>query len=289
MLSKAHIRLLRPHQYIKNLFVFAPLFFSFRFFEPELLFQVTLAFISFCLVASSVYIFNDINDVNEDKKHPEKKYRPLAQGLITPKQAYVYMSVLLVSGLGLGLALDLRIFFILVIYSILNTIYTLKLKHVAVLDIFIIGIGFVLRIFAGALAATVEASMWIVLMTFLLALFLALAKRRDDVLLAGEGRDVRKCIDGYTLDFVNVSMIIMAAVTLVCYILYTISPEVQQRFGSGYLYLSAVFVLLGIMRYLQIVFVDQRGGNPTQEILKDRFLQVTVTCWLLFFLVLTRT
>ncbi len=289
MLSKAHIRLLRPHQYIKNLFVFAPLFFSFRFFEPEPLFQVILAFVSFCLVASSVYIFNDINDVNEDKRHPEKKYRPLAQGLITPKQAYVYMSVLLVAGLGLGLAQDWRIFSILAGYSVLNIIYTLKLKHVAVLDIFIIGVGFVLRVFAGALAAAVQASMWIVLMTFLLALFLALAKRRDDVLLAGEGKDVRRCIDGYTLDFVNVSMIIMAAVTLVCYILYTISPEVQQRFGSGYLYLSAVFVLMGIMRYLQIVFVDQRGGNPTQEILKDRFLQVIVTSWLLFFLVLTRT
>ncbi len=289
MLSKAHIGLLRPHQYIKNLFVFAPLFFSFRFLEPEPLLRTLLAFIAFCMVASSVYIFNDIKDVNEDRRHPVKKYRPLAQRLISTDQAYRYMGALLFLGLGLGAILDWRILFILAGYSLLNIFYTLKLKHVAVLDIFIIGTGFVLRIFAGAAAAMVHASKWIVLITFLLALFLALSKRREDVLLAGEGKDVRKCIDGYTLDFVNISMIIMAAVTLVCYILYTVSPEVQERFGSEHMYLSAVFVLLGIMRYLQIVFVDQGGGNPTRVILQDRFMQITVICWLLFFLILTKT
>ncbi len=289
MINKAYISLLRPHQYIKNLFVFAPLFFSFRFLEAEPLLRTFTAFAAFCLIASSVYIFNDIKDINEDSRHPVKKFRPLPGGLVSIPEAYTCMAVLLIAGLGLGLVLDWRIFFILAGYSLLNTCYTLKLKHVAVLDVFIIGIGFVLRIFAGAVAATVQASMWIVLMTFLLALFLALAKRRDDVLLSDEGRDVRKCIDGYNLEFVNVSMIIMAAVTLVSYILYTISPEVQDRFESRHLYLSAVFVLLGIMRYLQIVFVQQGGGNPTRVMLEDRFMQVTVACWLLFFLILTLT
>ncbi|WP_291319984.1 decaprenyl-phosphate phosphoribosyltransferase [Desulfonatronospira sp.] len=289
MLNKAYIPLLRPHQYIKNLFVFAPLFFSFRFLEAEPLFRTFTAFAAFCLVASSVYIFNDIKDIAEDSRHPLKKHRPLPRGLISISRAYICMAVLLIAGLGLGLALDWRIFFILAGYSLLNTFYTVKLKHVAVLDVFIIGIGFVLRIFAGAMAAGVLASMWIVLMTFLLALFLALAKRRDDVLLSGEGRDVRKCIDGYNLEFVNVSMIIMAAVTLVSYIMYTISPEVQDRFDSRHLYLSAVFVLMGIMRYLQIVFVHQGGGNPTRVMLEDRFMQTTVACWLLFFLILALT
>ncbi|WP_291323389.1 UbiA prenyltransferase family protein [Desulfonatronospira sp.] len=289
MFNKAYIALLRPQQYIKNLFVFAPLFFSFRFLEAEPLFKTCIAFAAFCLVASSVYIFNDIKDISQDSRHPVKKHRPLPAGLISMPRAYLCMAFLLVAGLGLGLVLDWKIFFILVAYSLLNTLYTLKLKHVAVLDVFIIGTGFVLRIFAGAEAAMVQASMWIVLMTFLLALFLALAKRRDDVLLFDEGRDVRRCIDGYTLEFVNVSMIIMAAVTLVSYILYTISPEVQERFDSRHLYLSAVFVLLGIMRYLQIVFVEEGGGNPTQVMLQDRFMQLSVAGWLLFFLILTLT
>ncbi len=289
MLNKSYISLLRPHQYIKNLFVFAPLFFSFRFLEAEPLLRTFAAFAAFCLVASSVYIFNDIKDIAEDSRHPAKKFRPLPRGLVSISQAYTCMAVLLLAGLGLGLILDWRIVFILAGYSLLNTFYTLKLKHIAVLDVFIIGIGFVLRIFAGAEAAMVHASMWIVLMTFLLALFLALAKRRDDVLLSDEGKGVRKCIDGYNLEFVNVSMIIMAAVTLVSYILYTISPEVQDRFDSRHLYLSAVFVLLGIMRYLQIVFVQQGGGNPTRVMLEDRFMQITVVFWLLFFLILALT
>jgi 4-hydroxybenzoate polyprenyltransferase len=170
----------------------------------------------------------------------------------------------------------------------MNILYSLKLKHISIIDIFIIATGFVLRLFAGSVVTDIKLSMWIVIMTFLLAIFLALAKRRDDIILSSQGKDTRKNIDGYNLEFVNASMVLMAGVVVVSYILYTVSDNVIHRLGTDHLYLTSFFVILGILRYMQITFVEEDSGSPTAIVLKDKFMQFTIILWLLSFIVIIR-
>ncbi len=276
------LELLRPHQWLKNLFVLAPLFFSFHFTEENIIVALS-GFVLFSLAASSIYVLNDYFDIEEDRQHPTKCHRPLASGAITKPQAVLFM-VGLWGVVSVGAYLLNPVFLAVVVgYVLLNVFYSFKLKHIPILDIIIIAIGFVLRVFAGAVLIAVTPTMWIVLVTFLLALFLALAKRRDDCLLSLQGKATRKNIDGYNLELVNAAMVLMAAVTLVSYIMYTVSPEVVVRFGSDYLYLTALFVIMGILRYMQITFVEENSGSPTKLLLKDRFLQLTLVGWVASF------
>ncbi len=271
--------LLRPHQYVKNAFVFAPWFFAFHFPVDSFLSE-GVVFLLFSALASSVYILNDIKDINEDREHPTKKNRPLPSGKISMPVAWTLFASLSSLAFVAAWFFSVEVFLVLVVYFILNLAYSFGLKHVSILDIFIIATGFVLRLFAGNAVLDQNISMWIVIVTFLLALFLALAKRRDDVLLAGTGKKTRKNIDGYNLEFVNAAMVLMAAVVIVAYILYTVTPEVTQRFQSGHVYLTAFFVVLGIFRYMQITFVHGDSGSPTKVVLKDIFLQLTILLWL---------
>lgn len=278
------IKLLRPHQYIKNLFVFAPLFFSFNFVLDDVI-NTFIVFILFSLIASSIYVLNDYMDIEEDKQHPKKKFRPLASGKVSKNSAKILFLLLSVISLISAYFLNTNLFLVLIIYFILNVAYSLKLKHITIVDIFIIATGFVLRLFAGASVIENQLSMWIIIMTFLLALFLAVAKRRDDVVLASQGKETRKNIDGYNLEFVNAVMVFMSGVIVVAYILYTVSEEVIRRLNSEYLYLTSFFVILGIMRYMQITFVEQNSGSPTKIVLKDKFLKITILLWLASFFV----
>jgi 4-hydroxybenzoate polyprenyltransferase len=192
------------------------------------------------------------------------------------------------SSLCMSFVFNTELFIVLLVYFVLNIAYSLKLKHIAILDIFIIATGFVLRLFAGSAVTDISLSMWIILMTFLLAIFLALAKRRDDVLLSLEGQETRKNIDGYNLEFVNAAMVLMAGVVIVSYIQYTISPEVIERLDTNYLYLTSFFVILGVLRYMQITFVEQDSGSPTKVVIRDSFLKVTIFLWLVSFIVVTK-
>lgn len=285
---KEYISLLRPHQYIKNLFLFLPAFFSLQIMDVEVVLRTCIAFVAYCCMASAVYILNDYKDREADREHPVKRLRPLAAGTIKTSTAFILMGSLVVLGFLLSILLGKSVFYLLTAYVFINVLYSFKLKHIAVVDIFIIALGFVIRIAVGAYAAPtpIPYSKWIVLMTFLGALFLALAKRRDDVLLAAQGQKVRKSIDGYNLEFINGAMIIMASVLIVAYISYTIAPEIQENFGSEFLYLTVAFVILGVLRYLQISFVEERSGNPTKILLTDLFLQITILAWLLSFVIL---
>jgi decaprenyl-phosphate phosphoribosyltransferase len=275
------LKLMRVHQYIKNLFIFLPLFFAINLGDMVLLFIAFIAFIAFSLSASAIYTLNDYHDIEEDRQHPTKKNRPLASGAISKPQAIIIMSVLFALGAALMAFLSIKAAAILATYVVLNVAYTFYLKHVAILDVTIIAIGFVLRIFVGSVVTDTPLSMWIVLMTFLLALFMALAKRRDDVLIfLDTGKKMRKVIDGYNLKFLDSAMAIMASVVIVAYINYSTSSEVVERFHSQYLYLTSIFVILGIMRYLQIAFVHLDSGSPTRIVLKDRFLQLTIAAWI---------
>lgn len=287
---KNYVRLLRPGQYLKNSFIFLPLFFSAKMGHIELLTKNFISFIAFCLIASAVYILNDLRDVEDDKKHPVKRFRPLASGHILPGQAVKVMASLLIAGFSLSVYISsllnsYLLLLILCFYLLLNILYTVKLKHVAILDVTIIAIGFILRLFTGSITSGVPLSMWIILITFLLALFLALAKRRDDILISQENsQNIRKSIDGYNLEFINAAMVVMASLTVMSYIMYTISPDVVARVRSDRLYLTTGFVVVGLMRYMQVTFVEQTSGAPTKVLGRDRFLQLVILGWIISFI-----
>jgi decaprenyl-phosphate phosphoribosyltransferase len=279
---RALITLARPHQYIKNVFIFLPLFFAHKLFDPHALIQTSWAFVVFCLGASSVYVVNDIFDVEVDRLHPTKKHRPLAAGMLGKREALVYAGLLLIASILLTIY-QLGSIFLLSLgsYLLLNYLYSALFKKYAIIDITAIATGFIIRVFAGGLAAGVSVSHWLILMTYLLALFLALAKRRDDLMLLSTGKKVRQNIDGYNLEFVSHSMVIMAAVIIVSYILYTVSPEAVKIHKTTNLYLTTFFVIIGLLRYMQITLVEQRSGSPTSIVLKDQFLQMVIVLWLL--------
>jgi len=282
---RATIKLMRLHQYIKNIFIFLPLFFALEITNINLLLNALLAFIAFSLSASSIYIFNDYMDIEVDRLHPKKRKRPLASGEVSKKSAKSLIAILSIVGISLMAVVSLKALYVLLLYVGLNIAYTLHLKHIAILDITIIAIGFVLRLFVGAFATDIKLSMWIVVMTFLLALFMALAKRRDDVLIyLNTGKKMRKVIDGYNLQFLDTAMAIMASVVIVAYTIYTTSSEVVARVHSEYLYLTALFVILGVLRYLQITFVEEESGSPTKIVLKDRFMQFVLLGWIITFI-----
>lgn len=280
--------LLRPQQWLKNTFVFLPLFFSGQIAQWELVVKCVVAFFAYSFAASSIYCFNDICDVKSDRQHPQKRLRPIASGAVSEFGGYVLMLLSLGAGLALAWfasgAERYAVMGLIAFYYVMNLAYCLYLKQKALVDVFIIATGFVLRVVLGGLATGIVLSHWIVLMTFLLALFLAFAKRRDDVVLyAGTGVKARKNINRYNLEFMNQAITIVATITIVAYVMYTVSEEVMARVGSPYLYSTTVFVLLGILRYLQLTIVDVKSGSPTKVLMKDRFLQACMAGWILAF------
>lgn len=286
------LKLIRPHQWLKNAFVLMPMFFGGSLLDPEDIRASLLTFLAYSFVASSVYCFNDINDVEADRRHPVKCKRPLASGAVSMSTAWMLMALMFVlAALMTALLGDrghiLKVGGVLLFYYILNICYCAKLKQYAIVDVCIVAFGFVLRVLAGGFATDITLSKWLVLMTFLLTLFLSFAKRRDDVLRMNEtGEPPRKNTIRYNLTFINQAITITASVTLVCYIMYTVSPEVVARLGSDLLYLTSVFVLLGLLRYMQITVVDKKSGDPTKIMLRDRFTQLVVVLWALTFLIL---
>jgi decaprenyl-phosphate phosphoribosyltransferase len=280
----AYLQLARPHQFVKNGFVWLPIFFGGKLGNLWALEQTLKAFAAFCFAAGGIYVLNDLKDIEENRAHPTKKNRPLASGAVAPRGALIFMAGLLALAALAGSLLPKPDFLcILGAYLILNVAYSFFLKHHAIVDVVCIALGFVLRVLAGGVAAAVPISHWIIIMTFLLAIFLALAKRRDDLILVSGGQDARHSIDGYNIEFVSVSMAVMAAVIIVAYILYTVSPDTIQKHGTDRLYLTGLWVVVGMLRYLQLTLVENRSGSPTKILLQDRFLQTVLTLWILSF------
>lgn len=281
------IHLIRPKDWAKNLFLFVPLFFAGRLFEMETIKELFLGFLCFCAIASSVYIINDYRDMEFDKLHPEKSKRPLASGKVSKTSAVILALLLIIAGFtGAWLIRD-KLMFVLAIYFLLNLAYSFGLKNLPIVDIVIIAIGFVLRIKAGAVIAKVGLTEWLTIMVFLLALFMALAKRRDDVLLKNEsGMDMRKAVKGYNLQFINVGISLISSIIIVSYIMYTMSTEVQERIGTYRIYYTALFVIMGLFRYLQLIYVNEQSQSPTKILYKDRFIQVCLILWMVCFYVI---
>lgn len=284
---KNYIRLMRPKDWAKNTFIFLPLFFAGELLNFQSLLEAFEGFICFSFVASCIYILNDYRDIEDDKKHPEKSKRPLAAGLVNKQVAFAIALLLLVAGLGWAWLLRDKFFFVLLIYFLLNLAYSFGLKAIPILDIFIIAIGFVLRVKAGSVIDRIPLSEWLTIMVFLLALFMALAKRRDDVLLKiKSGMDMRVSSKGYNLDFINIALALICAVIVVAYFMYTMSPEVIERLGTYRLYYTCLFVLAGIFRYLQIIYVHSDSESPVKILYRDRFIQGTIILWILSFYII---
>lgn len=285
------VLLLRPQQWIKNIFIFLPLFFHGDLANLQMLFRAFIAFFCFSFAASSIYCFNDIYDVEADRKHPQKSKRPIASGVVSTFNAYCLMAFMILVSLCLAyFALNtvaMSAIVVICFYYLMNITYCIWLKHIALIDVFIIAVGFVLRVILGGVVNEIILSHWIVLMTFLLALFLAFAKRRDDVILYQEtGILPRKNVNRYNLDFMNQALTVISTVTLVAYVMYSVSDEIMDQFDSHYVYLTTIFVLAGILKYLQITIVDVKSGSPTKVLLRDRFIQLCVIGWILSFLIL---
>ncbi len=286
------ISLLRPQQWVKNIFIFLPLFFSGQITNCNLLINCIIVFISFCFAASSIYCFNDIYDVEVDKLHPKKSFRLIASGKISKINAHLIQFICLFISLGMIVLFYNRInfkpiFLTLLLYYVLNICYSIRLKHYVIIDILIIAFGFVLRVAIGGFATSVQLSEWLVIMTFLLSLFLALVKRREEVVFYERTTIItRENIGQYNIRFINQIITITASITLIAYIMYTISPEVENRFDSHNIYMTSIFVFAGVIRYLQQIMVKEKDSDPFEFILHDYFIQFCIFTWIVSFILI---
>ena len=280
----AALQLLRPHQWVKNIFLFIPLFLAGQLFEMEKYPRLILGFISLCLVASSIYVMNDYKDIEADRLHPRKSKRPLAAGTISIRQAFLLMGICLSAGMFIAWYLGNTFFLLMLFYFAMNVAYSMGLKNVAVLDIIIVALGFSLRIQMGGQLSSLPITAWLNIMIFQLALFLSIGKRYDDLYVhADSGLQIRRSIKGYSVELLNIYLAMVSGVIIVSYILYTISPDIQARFGTYRLYYTSLFVVAGLLRYLQIVYVRKESGSPTRVLYKDLFLQVCILLWIISF------
>lgn len=277
------IRLLRPLQWLKNGFVFTPLIFSKHLFEQSFLGNAVLAFTAFCFASSAIYIINDIVDREGDKLHPKKKFRPIASGEISVPTASIF-AIIILALVGI-LTSNLPMEFAIVIsgYLLLQISYSFLLKHLVIVDIFSIAMGFMLRVLGGAFAIQVEISHWIVITTLFLSLFLAASKRRSElVLVRNQQIDTkRKVLQEYTLPFLDALLIITSTGMAISYSLYTMADRTMEVFRTHSLIFTTVFVIFGIFRYLFLVMVKEDGENPTAILAEDIPTAVNMTLWLI--------
>lgn len=274
-----YLKLIRVNQWVKNLFVFLPLFFSGNLFNIDLLIESFYGFLIFSFVASSIYIINDYVDIEKDKKHPEKKNRPLASGKISKQNAFILFLVLLVLTCFLLWTFGtLQVAILVGIYFLMNIAYSFKLKQVAILDVMIIAFGFLLRVFVGGYMTGILVSDWTILLVFDLALILALGKRRGELVNAELEGVTRKSLDGYNLNFLNSALAITCTVAVICYMMFILSPETQSKFHHYIIY-TFVFVFAAVLRYLQQTFVYAKTESPTKLIFKDHFIQLLIVLW----------
>ena len=281
---KQYLYLLRPHQWLKNIFVFAPIFFSNNLLNGELLVPTLFTFFAFCFISSSIYCYNDLKDVESDRHHPQKCKRPIASGAVSIRAAYFMMALcLLISAFFLFRINHFILYLLLMLYWLMNVAYSVILKRYAIVDIIVIAIGFVLRVLAGGIATEIWVSEWLVL----LAILLALTKRYDDFsVYEHTGTKPRISITGYNKVFINQSTAIIGSITMVCYIMYTMSLEVIDRLNSRYLYLTCIWVLMGLLRYLQMMLVYEKSNSPTKSLLTDNFIHICVSGWVISFFVI---
>lgn len=278
----AIIALARPYQWLKNGLVLAALIFGQRLFDPHEVTLAGVAFVAFCAISSTGYIINDISDREADRLHPDKCQRPLATGELSVGEATVIAAILGVAGLGLGATLGAEFLLIAGIYVAMQFFYSNYAKHVVIVDIIVIAVGFVLRAYAGGVAIGVAVSPWLIFITFVLALFLSLARRRHELIALGESATShRGALGEYSIGSIDQMISIVAGATLVGYMIYTASPEVALKLHTQHLFLTVPFVAFGILRYLHLVNDCDEGGDPARLVLRDRPLLVSIILWVI--------
>jgi len=280
MLLVKIIEAMRPAQWTKNFFLFAALVFARKFFDWPSFLKVAEAFLLYCLLTGSLYLFNDFMDLKEDRVHPVKSRRPLASGAVSPGLALIIFSVGSLVSLLWALALNWPFFLITAVYFLLQVAYSLKFKHIVILDIFVLASGFVIRVAAGGLVINVPLSSWLLICTSLLALFIGMSKRRHElVILEDKAPNHRPILKEYSPYLLDQMISVVTASTVIAYCLYTISAETVEKFGTRNLIYSSIFVLYGIFRYLYLVHQKGSGGNPEELVIKDKPLLIDIILW----------
>jgi 4-hydroxybenzoate polyprenyltransferase len=284
---RAIIKLIRVKQWVKNLFVFAPLVFSLQLFSIQPLVKTVAAFFAFSLIASSLYALNDIVDLERDKYHPKKKNRPLPAGLLSVPQAAVIGVVCLGGGFLIGMWLNLSMVGVLMVYLLMNFYYSLWGKNIIILDTMLIALGFVLRVLAGAYAIAVPSSSWMLVATFFLALLLGLGKRYNELLvMKDDSVNHREVLTEYNEPLLGQLFAVASSSTVVAYALYTMDPGVVKAFQTENLVYTLPFVVFGVFRYLYLVFKHELGGDPTELVFKDRTMLIAVVLWVISVVIL---
>lgn len=277
------LTIIRPAQWVKNAFLFAPLIFAKHLFDLSYLWQETLAFIAFCLVSSTVYVVNDMFDRDADRLHPIKKNRPLASGVIGYGEASAVIIILVAIVLCLIPRLNEHFWYTIIIYSCINVAYSFWLKRVVLVDVFIIAAGFMLRVLAGVFAIDVEISPWLILCTLFVSVFLGISKRRGELMLSTEGTsfESRPVLKQYDLSFMDQMMTVAASGMAISYALYTVADRTVKTFQTENLIFTTVFVLFGIFRYIFLMRNKKTDDNPMHLLLSDLPLMINITIWFL--------
>ena len=275
---------LRPYQWVKNGFILVPLIFSLRVFHYPSLLKSFMAFSVFCLLTGAIYLINDLVDLEADRSHPSKKDRPLAAGRISPRLAKVTAGILLLFSLLSGSLLDVGFFVVIIIYVAIQALYNYRLKEVIILDIFCISSGFFLRMIGGAVVIHVTVSHWLIICTILISIFLALAKRRQELVLLGvaSAKNHRKVLSEYDPYLLDQMIGVITGSTLLSYMLYCISPDTIEKFQTDHMIYTFPFVLYGILRYLYLIHKKGHGGAPEKVLVSDLPLLLSVVLWGLF-------
>lgn len=277
---KSLISLIRPKHWIKNAFVIMPLVFSIRFTEIDSIYLVLQAFVSFCFIASSVYVLNDIVDKEKDKKHPKKKHRPIASGEISLITASILGIFLFIFACLIAHHLNIKVLSVILLYFFVNVAYSLKFKHYVILDVFIIAFGFILRVYAGSFALNANVSHWIILTTFFISLFLGFSKRLNELNSLSKKEEHRYVLAFYSEELLHHFLMTAASLTIMSYALYTIDPKVILKYGTDNLIYSVPIVVFGIFRYLYLLFQKKEGGDVAETILRDKIIILTCVFWL---------
>jgi len=276
------LRLMRPYQWVKNIFVFAGLLFGHAWHDPHLVVQVLVVFIAFCMVSSAIYTLNDIVDLEQDKHHPKKCKRPLPSGSVSIPAAVMLATLLGALGLSLAYFAAPKVLVIVAAYAMMNIAYSLRLKHVVILDVFIIAAGFMLRILAGTLGVGIPPSQWLLLCGLMVTLFLGFTKRRAEIIALADGKTAhRKVLEHYSPVLLDKMIVITATGVIMSYSLYTMNPETIRIHNTPNLIYTVPFVMYGVFRYIYLLHQQSRGGDPSHDLVRDHHLLIAVGTWLL--------
>jgi 4-hydroxybenzoate polyprenyltransferase len=276
------LTLMRPQHWIKNTFVLAPLLFSRQFNQGDKCVSAILAFVSFSLVSSAIYIINDLCDRREDQQHPTKKLRPIASGAVTDGPAALLSMLLIILSLAMAFYLSRTVAMIVLLYAVITIVYSLVLKHLAILDVMTIAAGFVLRILAGSAAVSVPTSHWLVLCTIMISMFLGFTKRRMELLSVDvAAENTRKVLQDYSVAFLDQVISMVTAATIICYALYTVDARTVATFGTHNMLFTVPMVIYGLFRYIYIIYHREEGHDPTATLIRDVPTVINLVIWIM--------